>query len=49
MAHVASLLSPEETAAVSAWLAAQSPPAAPPARLREPAKLPLQCGSVQPK
>src|SRR6476619_5240629 len=46
MAHVASLLGPDEISAVAAWLAAQPPPAGVPAKLTEPGKLPLACGSV---
>jgi cytochrome c553 len=46
MAHIAALLGPEEISAVAAWLAAQPPPAGVPAKLSEPGKLPLECGSV---
>jgi len=46
MARVASLLTPEDISAVSAWLASQPAPSKPPAVLLASVRLPLQCGSV---
>jgi cytochrome c553 len=46
MAHIASLLGPEEISAVGAWLAAQPGSAGPPTPLGDPAKLPMECGSI---
>jgi cytochrome c553 len=48
MAHVASLLGPEEISAVGAWLAAQPASSDRPPPLGDPAKLPMECGSVSP-
>jgi cytochrome c553 len=46
MAHVASLLGPEEISAVAVWLAAQPVTASAPGTLTATTKLPLECGSV---
>lgn len=46
MARVASLLTPEDISAVSAWLAHQPTTTRPPALLSKSVRLPLQCGSV---
>jgi cytochrome c553 len=46
MARIASLLSPEDIAAVTVWLAAQPAPAGAVPRAAGTVKLPLECGSV---
>lgn len=46
MARIASLLSPEDIAAVTVWLAAQPAPASAAPRAAGVAKLPMECGSV---
>lgn len=46
MAEIAQLLSPEEIAAATAWLASRSPPESHLPSATAPAELPLRCGAV---
>jgi cytochrome c553 len=46
MAHVASLLGPDEISAVAVWLAAQPASGSASGTLTDATKLPLECGSV---